>query len=92
MNKQMMSDKRCYRRKAADQICHWLLATGCDVHTSWVRNTPLLAVSGPLPPELRARACWSRETGRDGQPTELALVRLGGCLLHWRPTRTPAAS
>ncbi|WP_236563733.1 hypothetical protein [Aeromonas veronii] len=43
----------------------------------------LLAVTGPLPKEMQARAVLSREC-LAGVVREVALVRFGGCLLHWR--------
>ncbi|MGE6104119.1 hypothetical protein ACLHZT_10925 [Aeromonas veronii] len=69
--------------KTAEQLSHWLTARGYEVRTSQVRHTPLLAVTGPLPQAMKARAVLSREC-LAGVVREVALVRFGGCLLHWR--------
>ena len=70
-------------QKTAEQLSHWLTAKGYDVRTSRVCHTPLLAVTGPLPKEMQARTVLSREC-LAGVVREVALVRFGGCLLHWR--------
>lgn len=69
--------------KTAEQLSHWLRAKGYEVHTSQICHTPLLAVTGPLPSEMKARAVLSREC-LAGVVREVALVRFGGCVLHWR--------
>lgn len=69
--------------KTADQLRLWLTANGCKVSTSQVWQTPVLAVTGPLPKEMKARAVPSRERIA-GVVREVLLVRFGGCLLHWR--------
>ncbi|MFM4963759.1 hypothetical protein ACEUBT_08410 [Aeromonas bivalvium] len=70
-------------QKTADQLQQWLTANGCKVSTSQVCHTPLLAVTGPLPDAMTRRAVWGREC-LAGVVREVALVRFGGCLLHWR--------
>jgi hypothetical protein len=67
----------------AEQLRHWLTAKGYEVRTSQICHTPLLAVTGPLPSEMKARAVLSREC-LAGVVREVALVRFGGCVLHWR--------
>ncbi|HEH9412990.1 hypothetical protein [Aeromonas salmonicida] len=69
--------------KTAEQLSHWLRAKGYEVRTSQICHTPLLAVTGPLPSEMKARAVLSREC-LAGVVREVALVRFGGCVLHWR--------
>lgn len=70
-------------QKTADQLRLWLTANGCKVSTSQVYRTPLLTVTGPLPIEMTRRAVWGREY-LAGTVREVAMVRFGGCLLHWR--------
>lgn len=70
-------------QNTAEQLSRWLTAKGCEVRTSQVRHTPLLAVTGPLPQAMKDRAVLSREC-LAGVVREVALVRFGGCLLHWR--------
>ncbi|EOD54117.1 hypothetical protein [Aeromonas molluscorum] len=70
-------------QKTADQLQQWLTAKGYEVRTSQICHTPLLAVTGPLPSEMKARAVLSREC-LAGVVREVALVRFGGCVLHWR--------
>ncbi|MCF5762447.1 MULTISPECIES: hypothetical protein [Aeromonas] len=79
----MKKNLRSNLHKTAEQLSHWLKARGCEVRTSQVRYTPLLAVTGPLPQAMKARAVLSREC-LAGVVREVALVRFGGCLLHWR--------
>ncbi|MGY4106762.1 hypothetical protein [Aeromonas rivipollensis] len=70
-------------QNTADQLRLWLTANGCKVRTGQVRHTPLLMVTGPLPPEMTRRAVWGREY-LAGQVSDVAMVRFGGCVLHWR--------
>ncbi|MDM5125705.1 hypothetical protein [Aeromonas salmonicida] len=70
-------------QNTAEQLRHWLTAEGYEVRTSQICHTPLLAVTGPLPSEMKARAVLSREC-LAGVVREVALVRFGGCVLHWR--------
>ncbi|WHF41891.1 hypothetical protein [Aeromonas salmonicida] len=70
-------------QNTAEQLRHWLTAKGCEVRTSQICHTPLLAVTGPLPSEMKARAVLSREC-LAGVVREVVLVRFGGCVLHWR--------
>lgn len=70
-------------QKTAEQLRVWLTAKGCKVSTSRVRHTPLLAVTGPLPDAMTKRAVWGREC-LAGVVRDVAIVRFGGCLLHWR--------
>ncbi|MFB0722149.1 hypothetical protein [Aeromonas salmonicida] len=70
-------------QNTAEQLRHWLTAKGYEVRTSQICHTPLLAVTGPLPSEMKARAVLSREC-LAGVVREVALVRFGGCVLHWR--------
>ena len=70
-------------QKTADQLRLWLTANGCTVRSGQVRHTPLLLVTGPLPIEMKRRAVWGREY-LAGVVCEVAMVRFGGCVLHWR--------
>lgn len=79
----MKKNLRSNLHKTAEQLSHWLTTRGCEVRTSQVCHTPLLAVTGPLPQAMKARAVLSREC-LPGVVREVALVRFGGCLLHWR--------
>lgn len=64
-------------QKTAEQLSHWLTAKGYDVRTSRVCHTPLLAVTGPLPKEMQARAVLSREC-LAGVVREVAWCALAG--------------
>ncbi|MEW7865482.1 hypothetical protein [Aeromonas diversa] len=83
----MKKHQHSHVQKVAEQLSHWLTANGCDVRTSQVCHTPLLAVSGPLPSVLQARALVGREC-LAGVVRDVVLVRVGGCLLHWRQQST----
>ncbi|QWZ56675.1 hypothetical protein [Aeromonas sp. FDAARGOS 1402] len=69
-------------QNTADQLRLWLTANGCKVRTGQVRDTPLLMVTGPLPPEMTGGPCGGASTWLGGQRG--GHVRFGGCLLHWR--------
>ena len=43
----------------------------------------ILSEPFPLPPEMTRRAVWGREY-LAGVVSEVAMVRFGGCVLHWR--------
>lgn len=83
MNSTQQKNMQSNLHKTADQLRHWLTTNGCQVHTGQVRHTPLLMVTGPLPPSMSRRAVWGREY-LAGVVSDVAMVRFGGCLLHWR--------